>query len=141
MQKLKHYAFLVKGYGFETIKIISIILLILNFVFINIYHPEFRTIGYKISSYSSRLSILFILFWMWYLIYKLLIPSSKISILSEIIRIIIAGPLILGLLYLTIYFFFSSYISGGYDECMEWCVAEDLSNYSECSLSTCDFPI
>lgn len=136
-EKIKKYALLIKKHGFDAIKIISIIVFYISFF----YHPKFRTFGYSIHSYSYILFIFMLPFWFGYLIYKILFPKGKTNVLSKIIRLAIAGPLILGLIYLTIYCFLRGYIDYGYEECMEWCVKDDLSNYNECSSNTCDSPI
>ena len=45
--------------------------------------------------------------------------------------------IVLAILYAII----SSFTDETYDNCMKKCVLPDKSNYNECSLSTCDFPI
>ena len=139
--KTKHYMPNIKKYILMAIKIYAIGMPILCIVFNMVVNPEFRTIEYKISSCLFRMSMFSIPILIGYLIYKILIPKGKISILSEIIRLIIAIPLMFILLSSIIFCFVDSYADGSYDECMERCVAEDLSNYADCGLNTCDFPI
>ena len=138
---LKHYAFLIKKYALMLIKLYAIGMPILYIAFSVVFHPEFRTIEYKISAWLFRASMFSFPILTGWLIYKILTPSGKIGVLSKIIRVIIVVPLILILITSILFCLVGSYADGSYDECMETCVAKDLSNYSECSLSTCDFPI
>ena len=102
---------------------------------------EFRTTGYKIHAYAFRVFDHLLPFWIGYFIYRMMNPKHKISASSFWIRFLALGPLCL-LFFITFFFgFFGSYGDGSYDRCMEQCVAEDLSNYNECTFSTCDFPI
>ena len=141
IQKIKTYIQAIKKYGFKAFKAISIIVLLLSLIFIFVYNPEFRTLGYKIRSYTFRLQGYLIPFWMLYLVYKTLTPEKEDSAISTFARVVAIGPLTF-LMFVTFLFgFFGSYGSGAYDECMEMCVAEDLSNYDECGFGNCDFPI
>lgn len=139
--KIKYYMPNIKKYILMAIKIYAIGMPILYIAFNMIVSPEFRTIEYKISSWLFRMSMFSTPILIGYLVYKILIPKGKISILSEIIRLAIAIPFMLILLSSIIFCFVGSYADGSYDECMESCVAEDLSNYADCGLNTCDFPL
>ena len=139
--KTKHYMPNIKKYILMAIKIYAIGMPILCIVFNMVVNPEFRTIEYKISSCLFRMSMFSTPIIISYLIYKILIPKNKISIFSEIIRLIIAIPLMFILFSSIVFCFLNSYYDGSYDECMESCVVEDLSNYDECLLNTCDFPL
>ena len=90
--KTKHYMPNIKKYILMAIKIYAIGMPILCIVFNMVVNPEFRTIEYKISSCLFRMSMFSIPILIGYLVYKILIPKGKISILSEIIRLIIAIP-------------------------------------------------
>lgn len=131
----------IKKYILMAIKIYAIGMPILYIAFNIIVSPEFRTNEYKISSWLFRMSMFSIPIIISYFIYKILIPKVKISIWAKIIRLIIAIPLMFILLSSIVFCFVGSYADGSYDECMESCVAEDLSNYADCSLNTCDFPL
>ncbi|MBE6450937.1 MAG: hypothetical protein E7016_03110 [Alphaproteobacteria bacterium] len=139
--KIKHHMPNIKKYILMLVKIYAIGMPILCIVFNMVVSPEFRTIEYKISSWLFRMSMFSFPILIGFLIYKILIPKSKIGILSEIIRLVVAFPLMFILLSLMLFCFVGSYADGSYDECMEWCVTKDLSNYNDCALSTCDFPI
>ena len=140
-EKIKKYIQTIKKYSFKVFKTISIIVLLLSLIFIFIYNPEFRTLGYKIQSYIFRLQGYLIPFWILYLVYKTLNSENENSALLTVARVIVIGPLTF-LMFVTFFFgFFGSHGSGAYDECMEMCVTEDLSNYDECTFGTCDFPI
>ena len=140
-EKIRAYIQTIKKYSFKVFKTISIIVFLLSLIFIFIYNPEFRTLGYKIQSYIFRLQGYLIPFWMLYLVYKTLNSENENSAISTVARVIVIGPLTF-LMFVTFFFgFFGSYGSGAYDECMEMCVTEDLSNYKECEFGTCDFPI
>ena len=140
-EKIRAYIQTIKKYSFKVFKTISIIVFLLSLIFIFIYNPEFRTLGYKIQSYTFRLQAYLIPFWMLYLVYKTLNSENENSAISTVARVIVIGPLTF-LMFVTFFFgFFGSYGSGAYDECMEMCVTEDLSNYDECTFGTCDFPI
>ena len=128
-------------YILMAIKIYAIGMPILYIAFNIIVSPEFRTNEYKISSWLFRMSMFSTPIIISYFIYKILIPKVKISIWAKIIRLIIAIPLMFILLSSIVFCFVSSYADGSYDECMERCVAEDLSNYADCELNTCDFPL
>ncbi len=58
--------------------------------------------------------------------------------LASVITTIAIIMCVIILIFLAAFIFLDD---GAYDRCMERCVNEDQSNYSECSLSTCDFPI
>ena len=131
----------IKKYILMAIKIYAIGMPILYIAFNIIISSEFRTNEYKISSWLFRMSMFSTPIIISYFIYKILIPKVKISIWAKIIRLIIAIPLMFILLSSIVFCFVSSYADGSYDECMESCVAEDLSNYADCSLNTCDFPL
>ena len=138
MLKIRKYIPRIKKYAFIVFIVVTIINLAILFGFRGF---EFRTIGYKIHSYAFRMFIHLIPLWIAYLIYKTMNPPYKVSSFSFLIRLLAIGPL--AFLFLITLFFgcFGSYGDGSYDRCMEMCVAEDLSNYSECTFSTCDFPI
>jgi quinol-cytochrome oxidoreductase complex cytochrome b subunit len=139
-EKIRAYIQTIKKYSFKVFKTISIIVFLLSLIFIFIYNPEFRTLGYKIRSYTFRLQGYLIPFWMLYLVYKTLTTEEN-SAMSTFAGIVAIGPLTF-LMFVTFFFgFFGSYGSGAYDECMEMCVTEDLSNYKACEFGTCDFPI
>lgn len=131
----------IKKYILMAIKIYAIGMPILYIAFNIIISPEFRTNEYKISSWLFRMSMFSTPIIISYFIYKILIPKVKISIWAKIIRLIIAIPLMFILLSSIVFCFVGSYADGSYDECMESCVAEDLSNYADCALNTCDFPL
>ena len=139
--KIKHYAFLIKKYTLIVIKLYAIGMPILHIAFNVAFHPEFRTIEYKISAWLFRASIFSFPILIGWLIHKILNPSGEIGALSKIIRFIIVVPLIELLIILIFHCFVGSYADGSYEECMEWCVKDDLSNYDECTFNTCDFPI
>ena len=136
--KIKEYIEKIRKYTLIVFVVVTIIDMVLLYYFRG---SEFRTIGDKISSYSFRVFVHLIPLWIGYLIYKTIYPNHKISALSFFVRVAAIGPLFF-LLFITFFFgFFGSYGDGSYDRCMEQCVAEDLSNYNECTFSTCDFPI
>ena len=67
----------------------------------------------------------------------------RASILSRGLGYFVYTSYILGgiLFVLTFQIMPSSYSDGTYDECMKKCVLPDGSNYKQCSLDTCDFPL
>ena len=141
IQKVKQYISIIQKYIIKTVKISALIVLISNIVFNLVFEPEFRTVEYEISSWLSRILMYYIPLGVGYLIYQTLFPPHKISTLSLIIRSIAIVPMWALFMWTLFFCFFGSYANGSYDECMEMCVAEDLSNYNECSFGTCDFPI
>lgn len=146
LQNIKKYISKGWKYIFKTIKIITLIDIFLLLGFRS-YQPEFRTFGYEVFSYTFRLIAPLFAFWYWVAVVKvikLLINTEK-KWYERIIRfgfvaffIYISIPL--GIIC-TVFACINSYTTGGYDECMQQCVNEDQSNFQECSLSTCDFPI
>ena len=140
-EKIRAYIQTIKKYSFKVFKTISIIVFLLSLIFIFIYNPEFRTFGYKIRSYTFRLQGYLIPFWMLYLAYKTFNSENENSAISTFVRVVAIGPLTFLMFVTFIFGFFGSYGSGAYDECMEMCVTEDLSNYDECEFETCDFPM
>ena len=141
IQKIKQYIPIISKYIIKTIQISALIVLIANIVFNLVFEPEFRTVEYEISSWLSRILMYYIPLGIIYLIFQTLFPPHEISTLSLIVRIIAVVPMMMLFWGTLLYCFYGSYADGSYDECMEMCVAEDLSNYNECSSSTCDFPI
>ena len=139
---MKKYIPIAKKYIFRAFKVFSIVVLVLNLFFIFIYHPEFRTLVAKISTYSFRFLGYIIPIWLSYFSYVFIFPEHKIKLTYEFFRILIAVFFIIPLTIMTFVMgFFSSYANGSYDRCMEECVNEDKSNYDECAFSICDFCI
>lgn len=64
--------------------------------------------------------------------YEYIFAAISLIIIGICVTMIFAGVL---------FSFVGSYADGSYDRCMKECVLPDKSNYSECSLSVCDFPI
>ena len=100
--------------------------------------------------------------WQMYLAMGLLIPSTLVMVYSAKVFLVVIpliwviqcwdcikhkrdNPLIVGNLVLWIILAFcatySSVSNQQEQECMEWCVKEDKSNYDECAFNICDFPI
>ena len=144
LEIFKKYARIIAKYAFYAFIAITIIDLT---ILCCLRGSEFRTIGYTISSYAFRLFPVLVVFWYWYVvvkIYQTIIKTDKgwrERILRFCVAIIFLCPLLCFGAVVTFYISLSSYVNGGYDECMEWCVSEDQSNYNECTFSTCDFPI
>ena len=64
-----------------------------------------------------------------------------VEILYKIAICLVIGIVAFFIMGLIASFFIGSYADGTYDKCMKECVLPDKSNYNECSLSTCDFPL
>ena len=88
-----------------------------------------------------------ILFWWFYWIVKITMRGLSKGerwyqqIGHFVLTMIIIIPMIYFGIFMAVFMAFSSYNNGSYDKCMKECVLPDESNYNECSLSTCDFPI
>lgn len=100
--------------------------------------------------------------WQMYLAMGLLVPSTLVMVYSAKVFLVVIpliwviqcwdcikhkrdNPLIISNLVLWIILAlcatYSSVSNQQEQECMEWCVDEDKSNYDECLFNTCDFPI
>ena len=75
------------------------------------------------------------------LIMMMILVMMMITTMSIVLTMIIIIPMIYFGIFMAVFMVFSSYNDGTYDKCMKECVLPDESNYNECSLSTCDFPI
>ena len=122
-------------YAFVVITIIDLVVLYCS------SGSEFRTLGYKINSYAFRVFDHLIPIWIGYAIYKIINSDKKVTFFSSIISYFAVIGLTFLFIIKLLLALFGSYGDGSYYRCMEECVNEDQSNYNECSLSTCDFPI
>lgn len=142
LEILKKYARIITKYAFYAFIAITIIDLT---ILCCLRGSEFRTIGYTISSYAFRLFFALVVFWYWYVIvkiYQTIIKTNKgwrERILRFCVAALILCPMLCFGLVATFYISFRIYADGDYEKCMEECVKEDLSNFSECTNNTCDF--
>lgn len=107
---------------------------------------QYDAVNETLYKIASKTDVFFISIWSLILARKMVVFVGKTNkkwyeyIISVIFFILI--PVFLMIAFGGILFsFVGSYADGSYDRCMAECVLPDESNYSECSLSVCDFPI
>lgn len=146
IEKIKLYMALIKKYTFPAVIVITLIDIGLLFYF-SFNHHEFRTIGYKLNLFSFYLTAYLIIIWLCILVIRPLWRATSENHSKQYQNILgvfcraISCIGIIGVILLTFLVTFFMFMNIKEEECMEWCVLPDNSNYSECLFGTCEFPI
>lgn len=144
--KIKYINSLFAKYFIKTIKVITIAYILLSIPICS-NRPEYGTEYYSAYFVFNMIHVPLILFWWFYWIVKITMRGLSKGerwyqqIGHFVLTMIIIIPMIYFGIFMAVFMVFSSYNDGTYDKCMKECVLPDESNYNECSLSTCDFPI
>ena len=141
-KKIEKYIPRIKKYVFIALIAVTLANLAL-WVYFQFNTFEFRTTGYKIKGYVVYFMMYLLLFWLWYGAYKFC-KQLEYEVYNwwQMVWKICAFLLMIGCVLLSIpivlFIIMDAMFGNLYDECMERCVAEDLSNYNECALTMCD---
>ena len=134
----------IKKISFYVLCLITIITLYCV-IYFSYNNPVFNTPEYKIATTMGHIAshLVWILGCMFIYILgkKVTSKTNNKKYFSKILYCIVMILLAVSTLFYMLIVFLGSYSDGTYDECMKKCVLPDGSNYKQCSLDTCDFPL
>ena len=135
---------MIKKISFYVLCLITIITLCCV-IYFSYNNPIFNTPEYKIATAMGHIASHLV--WIWGCIFicilgkKVTSKANNKKCFSKILYCVAMILLAFSTLFYMLIVFWGSYSDGTYDECMQKCVLADGSNYEQCSLDTCDFPL